>query len=112
MMFKKIAAWFGRHPVIKTIAVTAVSAGAGAAVQAVTGGVVDPKTVGRIAGAAALTGVYGLFVKRPQDPQDPPTVKNSGAVKCGLLPPVYNRDSYFPCPLPAGHLGSHVYKTR
>jgi len=59
-MFKKLAAWFHRHPGIKTVAVGVV----GAAATAASSGVFGPKGV-VIAGAASA--VVGLFIKRPQD---------------------------------------------
>ena len=101
-MFRRISEWFGRHPVVKatvSAAVSAAASGAGAAVyQAVSSGTLDPKAIGGVALAGAVTGLVNLFVKRPQD----------GI--CNQRPGVVDAASYIPCSLAAGHAGPHNYQ--
>jgi hypothetical protein len=59
-VFKKILAWWHRHPAIKTTIVGT----AGAAAVAASQGAFGPKAA---VVAGAVSAVYGLFVKRPQD---------------------------------------------
>lgn len=59
-MFKSIMNFWKKHPGIKTTIVGAVGAGVAAAAN----GMLGPKGV---VVAGALTAIYGLFVKRPQD---------------------------------------------
>lgn len=57
---KRLMGWWKAHPAVKT----AIVAGVGAAVAAASNGMFGPKGVVL---AGALTAIYGLFVKRPQD---------------------------------------------
>ncbi len=59
-MFKKIVDFWKKHPGIKTTIVGVV----GAAGTAAANGLFGPKGVIL---AGALSAIYGLFVKRPQD---------------------------------------------
>lgn len=73
-MFKKVLAWWHRHPAIKT---SIVGVG-GAAFTAATAGMFGPKAA---AAAGAISTLVGLFIKRPQDgaatePKDKSEVKS------------------------------------
>ena len=58
--FRKISAWFHRHPGVKTTIV----GGLGAAASAAASGTFGPKAA---VVAGAVTAVAGLWTKRPKD---------------------------------------------